>query len=73
MNMFFIGMLLVFMGFLVMFMSAFESKTVNIETGGAVMIGPFPVVFGSSNWMLLLSSIILFITIVIVLLLRFFS
>ncbi len=41
-----IGILLIFMG---VFMSAIQGSKGSVEAGGVVVIGPIPIIFGSSS------------------------
>ncbi|MEM2319370.1 MAG: DUF131 domain-containing protein [Candidatus Bathyarchaeia archaeon] len=43
----FIGVLIVLVAFLLLFMAGFKEKTVR--GGGAVIIGPFPIIFGTDK------------------------
>ncbi|MEM2849996.1 MAG: DUF131 domain-containing protein [Candidatus Bathyarchaeia archaeon] len=43
-----IGVALVFVGFLLEFLKSLK-KTANVKTGGAVLIGPFPIIFGDRD------------------------
>lgn len=40
-----IGMLIIFVGFLVVFLGAAQSG--NVEAGGVIFLGPIPIPFGS--------------------------
>jgi len=65
-----VGMLLIMLS---MVPSREEVHAKRFEYGGGVMIGPFPIVFGSSNRMVLAASIILAVLMVISIVLMIFS
>ncbi len=52
-NMFEVGFLLIITGFIVIFLavilSAFTRKGGDVKGGGVILIGPFPIVFGSDT------------------------
>lgn len=43
-----IGIALVFIGFLLEFIKSFK-KMSKMKTGGAVLVGPFPIIFGDRD------------------------
>lgn len=57
-----IGFALVFVGFLLEFLKFF-GKTAKVKTGGAVLIGPFPLVFGDKE--LVKYSVVLLLVLVV--------
>ena len=59
-----IGVLLVFIGVLSSALGAAKTKG-TVEAGGAVIIGPFPLIFGTSSRAALIASIIALIILVI--------
>ncbi len=63
-----LGMILILVGMLLMMLSAIlgsgASTRTRVEYGGGVMVGPIPIVFGSSNRMILAASIILAVLVV---------
>ncbi len=64
-----IGMVIIFIGFLILFIGMFSSsrKEGNVEAGGVIIIGPVPIVFGSSKNISTLMLILAIILTVIVL------
>ncbi len=60
------GLLLIFIGFILVLFSSFTSKNSNVKAAGGIFIGPFPI-FGaftdkSSYYTLLILAAILFLT-----------
>ncbi len=45
----FTGITLIFLGFTLLVLSQAMSQAENVEYGGVVIIGPIPIVFGSST------------------------
>lgn len=65
MNLIELGILLIFIGFFIMMLAiALSVKESKVEGGGVVLIGPIPIVFGTSKDMV---KIILLILLVILL------
>ncbi|RLG87768.1 MAG: hypothetical protein DRO16_05760 [Thermoprotei archaeon] len=62
-------MVIIFIGFLILFIGMFSSsrKEGNVEAGGVIIIGPVPIVFGSSKNISTLMLILAIILTVIVL------
>jgi len=62
-------MVIIFIGFLILFIGMFSSsrKEGNVEAGGVIIIGPVPIVFGSSKHISTLMLILAIILTVIVL------
>jgi len=57
------------LGMIFLFFSLSEGeKESNFEYGGAIVIGPFPIIFGSSRWMIIVSLILLIIFIFLLIL-----
>ncbi|MBI4155263.1 DUF131 domain-containing protein [Candidatus Woesearchaeota archaeon] len=59
-----IGLLLILIGFIIVFASSFTSKSPNVKAAGGIFIGPFPI-FGAftnkkSFYLILILAIILF-------------
>jgi len=65
-----IGIALIFIGFLIIFIGMFSStrKEGHVETGGVIIIGPIPIVFGSSKNISLLMLILAIVLTTLVLL-----
>lgn len=58
-----IGLLLIFVGFILVLISSFTSKNSNVKSAGGIFIGPFPI-FGaftdkSSYYLLLILAVII--------------
>lgn len=51
----FVGMILIIVGSI---LTALKSKQTKTETGGVILIGPFPIVWGSNKNMTMLAVII---------------
>ncbi|MEM2619187.1 MAG: DUF131 domain-containing protein [Candidatus Hadarchaeales archaeon] len=66
----FLGIALVLIGVGLIFLSVFHSK--EVKGGGVIIIGPFPIVFGSDEQMVFL-VVVLAILLVLVSLLIFFG
>jgi len=62
----FAGITMMMLGFMLLIISQFE----NVEYGGAIIIGPIPILFASSQPILIFSVIILFIFMMLILTLR---
>ena len=64
-----IGIVIIFIGFLVLFIGMFSStrKEGNVEAGGVIIIGPIPIVFGSSKNISLLMLVLAIVLTIIVL------
>lgn len=64
-----IGMLIIFIGFLVLFIGVFSGtkNKGNVEAGGVIIIGPIPIVFGSSKNISLLMLVLAIVLTVVVL------
>jgi len=41
-----LGILVVFIGFFVTFVGAFQGSSGTVSSGGFILIGPFPIIFG---------------------------
>jgi uncharacterized protein (TIGR00304 family) len=74
----FIGMLLIFAGFALLFVYALLSASSsaskegsNISAGGLIMIGPFPIAFGTSPSMLIVVEVLAIILIILAILFFF--
>ncbi|MCD6300635.1 MAG: DUF131 domain-containing protein [Staphylothermus sp.] len=65
-----IGIALIFVGFLIIFIGMFSGtrKEGHVETGGVIIIGPIPIVFGSSKNISLLMLILAIVLTTLVLL-----
>ncbi len=61
----FIGIMLIFIGFSLFMLST--AKIENVRYGGVVIIGPFPIIFGSSIDMAIIGLLIAVIMILILL------
>ncbi|MEM0314038.1 MAG: DUF131 domain-containing protein [Candidatus Bathyarchaeia archaeon] len=66
----FIGVFMIFAAFLLLFIAGFRGK-VEARGGGAIIIGPFPIVFGTDKesiravlWLSLVLTILLFVFII---------
>ena len=67
-----LGFLLIFIGFILVFLAILLSMIKmggKVEGGGVVLIGPFPIVFGTSKNMAKIALLIAIIVIIIVVLL----
>lgn len=80
---FIIGLVLVFFGFLLVFIvlilsfSASTQREAEVKGGGAVIIGPFPIIFGtdkeSVKTLLLLSITLMIVALLVLLALHFLT
>jgi len=70
-----VGSILVFAGFVIAFIAVLIMVLMSVRGGGAVIIGPFPIIFGTdkeSVRILLLLSIALIVLILIVMALSYY-
>lgn len=64
-----LGIVFIFLGFFLLLLSLLQSRG-KIESGGLILIGPFPIIWGSSKVIVLF---LLFMTIIILLFLILYS
>ena len=64
----FAGIVLIFIGFMLIIASTLPQK--EVRSGGVIMIGPIPLIFGTDKEMVILVSILAIIMMVLALLFR---
>ncbi len=62
----FAGITIMMLGFMLLIISQFE----NVEYGGVIIIGPIPIIFASSQPILIFSIIAFFMMLILILTLR---
>ena len=67
------GVLLVMIGFLLIFLSMVRERKIETEAGGIVLIGPIPIVFGTSERIVILTLVLVVIILSILLIFRIFK
>ena len=67
------GVLLVMIGFLLIFLSMVRERKIEAEAGGIVLIGPIPIVFGTSERIVIFTLVLVIIILSILLIFRIFK
>ena len=57
-NLVLVGFILVIVGFVLMIVGSLLQTKTRVESGGVILIGPFPIIWGTNRSIVLLSGIV---------------